>query len=67
MEAAAQQGYFEQMYKMMFETQTQWSDQQESKAEPVLRWTTTSAATDATPPTCRMTLHPFLPFLMSTP
>jgi protein-disulfide isomerase len=37
-EAAAQQGYFEQMYKMMYETQTQWSEQQESKAELFRSW-----------------------------
>ncbi|RFA06454.1 disulfide bond formation protein DsbA [Subtercola boreus] len=31
-EAAAQQGQFEAMYKKMFDTQTQWSEQQDSKA-----------------------------------
>lgn len=37
-EAAAQQGYFEQMYKMMYETQTQWAEQQESKADLFRSW-----------------------------
>jgi protein-disulfide isomerase len=31
-EAAAQQGQFEAMYQRMFETQTQWGEQQDSKA-----------------------------------
>ncbi|WP_246093226.1 DsbA family protein [Subtercola boreus] len=31
-EAAAQQGQFEAMYKKMFDTQTQWGEQQDSKA-----------------------------------
>lgn len=37
-EAAAQQGYFEQMYKMMYETQTQWGEQQESRADLFRSW-----------------------------
>lgn len=32
-EAAAQQGAFEQMYQTMYETQTQWGESQESKAD----------------------------------
>lgn len=32
-EAAAQQGEFEAMYKKMYETQTEWSEQQVSKAD----------------------------------
>jgi len=32
-EAAAQQGQFEAMYQRMFETQTQWGEQQDSKAD----------------------------------
>jgi len=32
-EAAARQGRFEAMYQRMFETQAQWGEQQESKAE----------------------------------
>lgn len=32
-EAAAQQGEFEAMYQRMFETQAQWGEQQDSKAE----------------------------------
>ena len=32
-EAAARQGKFEEMYVMLFETQTQWAEQQESKAD----------------------------------
>lgn len=35
-EAAAQQGSFEEMYTRMYETQTQWGEQQESKA-PLFR------------------------------
>jgi predicted DsbA family dithiol-disulfide isomerase len=31
-EAAAQQGAFEAMYQEMYETQTQWGEQQDSKA-----------------------------------
>lgn len=32
-EAAAQQGRFEEMYSRMYQTQAQWGEQQESKAE----------------------------------
>jgi len=32
-EAAAQQGQFEQMYHKMFQTQAEWGEQQESKAD----------------------------------
>ncbi|QOD42637.1 DsbA family protein [Clavibacter zhangzhiyongii] len=32
-EAAAQQGQFEAMYQRMFDTQTQWGEQQDSKAD----------------------------------
>lgn len=32
-EAAAQQGRFEQMYQRMYETQTEWGEQQESRAD----------------------------------
>lgn len=35
-EAAAQQGSFEEMYTRMYETQTQWGEQQETKA-PLFR------------------------------
>ncbi|WP_131104456.1 DsbA family protein [Ornithinimicrobium sufpigmenti] len=35
-EAAAQQGRFEEMYARMFQTQTEWGEQQESKA-PLFR------------------------------
>jgi protein-disulfide isomerase len=31
-EAASQQGKFEDMYRMMFETQTQWGEKQDSQA-----------------------------------
>lgn len=37
-EAAAQQGYFEQMYSMMFQSQAQWGEQQESKADLFRSW-----------------------------
>ncbi len=37
-EAAAQQGYFEQMYSMMYETQEQWAEQQVSKADLFRGW-----------------------------
>jgi protein-disulfide isomerase len=35
-EAAAQQGRFEDMYTRMYQTQTEWGEQQESKA-PLFR------------------------------
>ncbi len=37
-EAAAQQGYFEQMYKKMYDTQTQWAEQQEPKTDLFRSW-----------------------------
>jgi protein-disulfide isomerase len=37
-EAAAQQGYFEPMYKIMYETQEQWGEQQVSKADLFRGW-----------------------------